>query len=99
MWRIIVGIYDGHPRLTNDRKWSHRVGTARKWLGRVGNARKVFGEVHPYVISVRICIQSQGWLISGLHMESMQNPLNLDLGLKSGPDWCRKNVHHLELNT
>src|SRR5882762_5980815 len=50
MWRIIVGIYDGDPRLTNDRKRSHRVGKARKssrrvskarkWLGKVGNTRK-----------------------------------------------------------
>ena len=96
---MIVGIYDSDPRLTNDCKSSHRVGKGQKWLERVGNAWKVFREVHPYVTCVRICIQSQGWLISGLHMESMQNPLNLDLGLKSGPDWCRKNVHHLELNT
>jgi hypothetical protein len=36
MWRIIVGIYDGDPRLTNDHKSSHRVGKGRKWLGRVG---------------------------------------------------------------
>ena len=40
MWRIIVGIYNGDPRLTNDRKRSHRVGKARKWLGKVGNTRK-----------------------------------------------------------
>jgi hypothetical protein len=47
MWQIIVKIYDGDLRLTNDRKSSQRVGKARKWLGRVGNARKVFGEVRP----------------------------------------------------
>jgi len=40
MWRIIVGIYNGDPRLTNDRKRSHRVSKARKWLGKVGNTRK-----------------------------------------------------------
>jgi len=47
MWRIIVRIYDGDPRLTNDGKSSWRVGKARKWLGRVGNTQKVFGEVCP----------------------------------------------------
>jgi hypothetical protein len=47
MWRMIVGIYDGDPRLTNDRKSSHWVSKGWKWLGRVGNTRKVFGEVHP----------------------------------------------------
>ena len=35
-----MGIYDGDPRLTNDRKSSRRVGKARKWLGKVGNTRK-----------------------------------------------------------
>ena len=40
MWRIILGIYDGDLRLTNDCKRSHRVGNAQKWLGKVGNARK-----------------------------------------------------------
>ena len=60
MWRMIVGIYDSDPRLTNDRKRSHRVGKARKWLEKVGNTRRVFGEVCPYVTSVGICVQSQG---------------------------------------
>jgi hypothetical protein len=60
MWQMIVGIYDSNPRLTNDRKSLCRVSEARKWLGRVGNARKVFGEVRPYVMSIGICIQSQG---------------------------------------
>ena len=64
MWQIIVGIYDGDPRLTNDHKSSWRVGKARKVLGRVGNTRKVFREVCPQVTSVGICIQSQGQLIS-----------------------------------
>jgi len=45
MWRIIVGIYDGDPRLTNDRKRSHRVGKARKSSRRVGKARKWLGKV------------------------------------------------------
>jgi hypothetical protein len=60
MWRMIVGIYNSDPRLTNDHKRSHRVGKARKWLGRVGNTWKVFGNVHPWATSVGICIQSQG---------------------------------------
>ena len=34
MWQIIVGIYDGDPRSTNDHKSSWRVGKAWKWLGR-----------------------------------------------------------------
>jgi hypothetical protein len=37
MWRIIVGIYDGDPRLTNDRKRSHRVGKARIGSVKLGN--------------------------------------------------------------
>ena len=47
MWQMIVGIYDGDLRLTNDCKSSRRVGKGQKWLGRVRNAWKVFGEVHP----------------------------------------------------
>jgi len=60
MWQMIVRIYDSDPRLTNDCKSVHRVGKGQKWLGRVGNARKVFGEICSYVMSVGICIQSQG---------------------------------------
>ena len=31
----------------------------------------------------------------GVHAESIK--FGLTVGLKSGLDWCRKNVHHLEL--
>jgi len=39
---MIVGIYDGDPRLTNDHKSSRRVGKAWKWLGRVGKCSERF---------------------------------------------------------
>jgi hypothetical protein len=37
MWRIIVGIYDGDPRLTNDRKRSVKLAKARVGLVKLGN--------------------------------------------------------------
>ena len=54
MWQMIVGIYDSNPRLPNDHKSLHRI----------ENTQKVFGEVCPQVMSVRICVQSQGQLIN-----------------------------------